>query len=130
MMPSSTTRLVDAISNAMAVTKLAPLLNSERANATAAYEQEDEAAPSPAARARVLGRSSPRCLVTSLLRTTDWITAARANPRISAQRISQVIDPARLSAWPSACKTLMRGRSQGHDRTRRPIASCASRTLA
>ena len=34
--PSSTTRLVDAISNAIAAVKLAPLLNSDRASATAA----------------------------------------------------------------------------------------------
>ena len=36
MMPSSITRLVDAISKAMAAVKSAPLRNSERASATAA----------------------------------------------------------------------------------------------
>ena len=36
MMPSSITRLVEAISKAMAAVKLAPLTNSERARATAA----------------------------------------------------------------------------------------------
>ena len=36
MMPSSMTRLVDAISNAIAAVKLAPLRKSERASATAA----------------------------------------------------------------------------------------------
>ena len=36
MMPSSTTRLVEAISNTMAAVKLAPLRNSARARATAA----------------------------------------------------------------------------------------------
>ena len=34
--PSSTTRLVEAISNAIAAVKLAPLLNRDRASATAA----------------------------------------------------------------------------------------------
>ena len=34
--PSSTTRLVEAISNAIAAVKLAPLRNSDRASATAA----------------------------------------------------------------------------------------------
>jgi hypothetical protein len=36
MMPSSTTKLVEATSNAMAALRLAPLRNSERAKATAA----------------------------------------------------------------------------------------------
>ena len=36
MMPNSTTRLVEPISNAMAAVKLAPLRNSDRASATAA----------------------------------------------------------------------------------------------
>jgi len=34
MMPSSITRLVEAISNAIAVVKFAPFRNSERARAT------------------------------------------------------------------------------------------------
>ena len=55
MTPSSTTRLVEAISNAMAAVKLAPLRNSDRARATAAYEHDDEAAPRPAAIAKVFG---------------------------------------------------------------------------
>src|SRR5437016_14677426 len=56
-MPSSATRLVLAISNAIAAVKLAPLRKIERARATAAYEHEDDAAPSPHAIARVLGES-------------------------------------------------------------------------
>ena len=36
MMPSSMTRLVEAISKAIAAVKLAPLRNSDRASATAA----------------------------------------------------------------------------------------------
>jgi hypothetical protein len=44
-MPSSTTRFVDASSNAIAEVKSAPFRNSVRASATDAYEQEDEAIP-------------------------------------------------------------------------------------
>ncbi len=39
------------------------------------------------------------------LRTTACTTADRANPRINAQRISQVIDPANASACPIALTT-------------------------
>ena len=49
MMLSLATRLVDAISNAMPAVKFAPLRNNERARATAAHEQDDEAAPSATA---------------------------------------------------------------------------------
>jgi SAM-dependent methyltransferase len=45
IMLSSSTRFVEANSNAMAAVKLAPLRNSERASATAAYEHDDDAAP-------------------------------------------------------------------------------------
>ena len=92
------TRLVEAISNAIAAVKSAPLRNSERASATAAYEHEDDAAPSPAATASVRGRASPSSRTTVDLRTTAWTTADSANPRISAQVISQVIDPVMDSA--------------------------------
>ena len=53
MMPSSMTRLVLAISKTMAATKLEPLRNSERAIATAAYEHDELAMPSPVALASV-----------------------------------------------------------------------------
>ena len=55
MMPSSITRLVEAISNAIAAVKFAPLRNSDRASATAAYEHDEEAAPRPVATAKRLG---------------------------------------------------------------------------
>ena len=45
MIPSSITRLVEANWKAIAAVKSAPLLKSERASATEAYEQEEEAAP-------------------------------------------------------------------------------------
>ena len=104
--PSSITRLVEAISNAIAAVKSAPLRNSARASATAAYEHEDDAAPSPAATASVRGRASPSSRTIVDRRTTAWITAESANPRISAQVISQVIDPVMDSAWTTACMPL------------------------
>ena len=70
MIPNSTTRLVEAISKAIAAVKFAPLRNSDRASATAAYEHDDDAIPSPAAIARVRGRSSPSSATTVDLRTT------------------------------------------------------------
>src|SRR5260370_37940210 len=88
--PSSTTRLVEPISNAIAAVKFAPLRISERANATAAYEQDDDAAPNSAATARVRGRSSPTSLTIVGLRTTACTTADRTNPSTSTHRSSQV----------------------------------------
>ena len=105
-MPSSTTRLVDAISNTMAAVKLAPLRNRARASATAAYEHDDDAAPSPVATARARGLSSPRRRSTVLRRTTAWTTEARMKPRIRAHRISHVIDPDTSRAWPRARSAL------------------------
>ncbi len=102
MIPSSTTRLVEAISKAMAAVKLAPLRNNERASATAAYEHEDEAAPKPAAKARVFGRSSPSRRTMVPRRTAADTTADSANPRINAQRISQVIPALIDRAWAKA----------------------------
>ena len=37
-----------------------------------------------------------------LRRTTAWTTADRAKPRMSAHRISQVMDPLRVRACPMA----------------------------
>src|SRR5712691_282202 len=96
--PSSITRLVEAISNAIAAVKLAPFRNSDRASATAAYEQDEDAAPKAAASASVRGRSSPRSRTIVDFLTTAWITADNPNPRISAQVISHVIDPVMDSA--------------------------------
>src|SRR4029078_738229 len=109
MMRSSKTRLVEAISKAIAAVKFAPLRNSERANATAAYEHDDDAAPKPAATARVRGRSSPSNPTIVDLRTTACTTADSAKPRINAHRISQVMDPARANACPIAPITELTG---------------------
>ena len=56
--PSSMTRFVLASANAVAAVKFAPLRKSDRASATAAYEQDDDAAPSPVAISRLRGESS------------------------------------------------------------------------
>src|SRR5204863_3662007 len=97
-MPNSTTRLVEAISNTMAAVKLAPLRNSDRASATAAYEHDEDARPSPVAAASAAGRSLPSARITVSRRTTDCTMAERRNPRISAHRISHVIEPAIANA--------------------------------
>src|SRR6266511_1748330 len=107
MMPSSTTRLVEANWNAIALVKSAPLRNTERAIATAAYEQEEEAAPSPQAIVRERGESSGSSRPISALDTTAWTAPEIAKPRVSAQRISHAMAAARLSAWPSASSTIM-----------------------
>ena len=57
--PSSITRLVEAIMKAMAVTKSAPLAKSDFDMAEAAYEQLDETIPKNEALATVPGRWSP-----------------------------------------------------------------------
>ena len=72
MMPSSITRFVDANSNAMAAVKSAPFWKIERAIATAAYEHDDDAAPSPDATRIVRGDASGRSLAISRLETTAW----------------------------------------------------------
>ncbi len=56
--PSSITRFVEAIWNAIAAVKSAPFRKSERASATAAYEHEDDAAPNAAAFRSDRGESS------------------------------------------------------------------------
>src|SRR6266567_8452248 len=96
------TRFVDANWNAIAAVKLAPLRNSDRASATAAYEHDDEAAPKPAASASVRGRSSPRSRTMVAFLITVWTTADNPKPRISAQVISHVIDPVMASACTTA----------------------------
>ena len=88
---SSATRLVEAISNAIAEVKSAPRLKSERDRATAAYEQDDDAAPSAVARTSVRGRSSGSSRCISFFETAAWTTPDSAKPRISAQRIAQSI---------------------------------------
>src|SRR2546426_668843 len=96
--PSSITKFVDANSNAIAAVKFAPLRKSDLANATAAYEHDDDAAPNPQAIAIVRGESSGSSRVISDFETSAWTAADNANPRTSAHRISHVIPNEMLSA--------------------------------
>src|SRR4029453_11683559 len=103
--PSSITRFVEANWNAIAAVKFAPLRKIERASATAAYEHDDDAAPSPQAIAIVLGESSGKSWVISDFDTTDCTAADRAKPSTSAHRISHVMPNEMLSACASAPST-------------------------
>src|SRR5436305_11434967 len=100
IMVSSATKFVDASWNAIAAVKFAPLRKIERARATAAYEQDDDAAPRPHAIARDFGESLGSNFVISLLETTACTTADNPKPRISGHKISHSIANAIQSAWP------------------------------
>src|SRR5665213_985080 len=86
---NSSTRFVEAISNVIAAVKSAPFRKIDRAIATAAYEQDDEAAPSPHARRSVRGRWSPNMRTMASLDTTAWMAAEIPKPRINGHRICQ-----------------------------------------
>src|ERR1700731_4625827 len=118
--PSPITRLVEAISNAIAAVKRAPLRNSDRASATAAYEHDDDAAPKPAASASVRGRSSPSSRTIVDFLTRAWIIADSPKPRISAQVTSHVIDPVMDRACRMAWIRLTSHTSQASNRHEPP----------
>jgi hypothetical protein len=82
------TRLVEAISKAIAEVKLAPLAKIDRARATAAYEQEEDAMPSRVARVNDFGLSSGSSFVICFFETTACMAPESRNPNINAQRIS------------------------------------------
>ena len=82
MIPSSATILVEANSKAITAVKFAPLRNTERVIATAAYEHEEEAAPRPRAYQIVRGLSSGRSLLLSFFACT---IPEMENPSASAQ---------------------------------------------
>src|SRR6266496_2262011 len=103
MIPSSITRFVEANWNAIAAVKSAPFRNSDRARATEAYEHDEEAAPRPDATASVFGESSGNSRRISRFETTACTAPESAKPRIRAQRTSQVIPKAKLSARHSSC---------------------------
>src|SRR5258708_1050517 len=107
--PSSMTRFVDAISKLIAAVKSAPLMKSERASATAAYEQEELAAPSSVASASERGESSGNSRLICAFDTTASTIADSVNPRIKAQRISQVIANEIERAWRTASMTVTVG---------------------
>src|SRR6266511_133257 len=110
-MPSSTTRLVEANWKVIAAVKFAPLRKSERARATAAYEQEEDAAPSPQAMPIVRSESSGSRRRISPFVTTACTAPESAKPRIRAQRTSQNIPKANESAWTSSWPRAMARRS-------------------
>ncbi len=87
IMASSATQFVDANSNAMAAVKFAPLRKIDRANATAAYEHDEDAAPSRHAFAMVFGESSGSNLTISRFETTAWTMAESRKPKFNAHRI-------------------------------------------
>lgn len=89
MTPGSSTRFVEADWNVIAAMKSAPLRKSDRASATAAYEQEGDATPRVLARRMVRGRLSGKRRLISSLVTTACATPDNAKPSTSAQRISQ-----------------------------------------
>src|SRR6266540_3239598 len=107
MMPSSITRLVEANWKAIAAVKSAPLRKIDLASATAAYEHDEDAAPSLPARQSERGESSGSSRLISLLETTACTTPDSAKPRISAHTISQSIANASPSAWPIGPSTLL-----------------------
>jgi hypothetical protein len=82
--------------------KFAPLRNSERASATAAYEHEEDAAPSASAVAIERGRSSGSSRLISLWETTACTTAESKKPRINGHRISHPMARAMANACVSA----------------------------
>jgi hypothetical protein len=86
--PSSQTRFVEANWKASAVIAEAPLAKSERAIAIAAYEQEDEAAPSPVAfaiGAKPVPDSAPSIRARG---TQAWTMPEIAKPITSAHQTS------------------------------------------
>ncbi len=82
----------------MAARKSAPLRIIERAMAVAAYEQDEEAAPSRAAFRIERGRASGSSRPISVWETTAWITPEMKKPRISGQSSSQPMSKAMARA--------------------------------
>jgi hypothetical protein len=74
----------------------------ERAIATAAYEQDDDAAPSALAFTIDLAEASGNSRDISPLEMATSITAEKINPRERPQKMSQNIVNAIHRAWPIA----------------------------
>ena len=86
----------------MDAVKSAPLRIKDRANATAAYEHDEDAAPRPVAVATLRARSSGSRPAIVDLRTSDSITADNVKPRITDHVTCHVINPATRNAWATA----------------------------
>src|SRR5207244_1544850 len=95
---------VEANSNAMDAVKSAPLRNSDRVIAVAAYEQEEEAAPRPHAFSSERGESSGSSVAICRLDITACTTAEIAKPRTNAHNICQNMTNAIESAAHSAIR--------------------------
>src|ERR1700744_741844 len=89
--PSSHTRLVEANWKASALTAEAPLTNKERAIATAAYEHDDEAAPSTVAREVGPAPDPPNVRSIRSRGTHAWTIAEMAKPKTSAHHTAQAM---------------------------------------
>ncbi len=92
--PSSHTRLVEANWKASALAAEAPLTNSERAMATAAYEHDDDAAPRPVARAVAPTPAPPSVFSIRSRGTHAWTTAEMAKPSTSAHHTAHAMSRA------------------------------------
>src|SRR5262245_25349971 len=103
--PSSHTRFVEANWKASAETADAPRANSERAIAIAAYEHEEEAAPSPVAFATGTKPSPDSAASIRSRGTQAWIAPEIAKPSTSAHQTSQAISPALASPSSSLSST-------------------------
>ena len=106
--PSSKTRLVEANSKMIALGSVAPLRNSVRASATAAYEHDDDAAPNAVASTNERASSRPSARAMARLGTNVSTPADRRNPSASGQSTCQNITKARRSAsptWPNTNAT-------------------------
>ena len=117
--PSSKTRLVDANSKMMALAKLAPRRKSARATATAAYEQDELAAPKPQASMKPFKSGRPSAPATARLETTVWIIAESRKPKASGQKTSQSMKSESCNAWRIALTT-GNSTSSGPDARLRP----------
>src|SRR3546814_688884 len=80
-MPSSRTRLVEAIKKESAFTGWAPLTSTEREAASAANEQEDETNPKKLASPAFVGPRSPSTFTICSLVTSTWIPAEIKSPK-------------------------------------------------
>lgn len=96
----------------MAFAKLAPLRKSALATATAAYEQEEEVAPKPQARAKPLRSGRPRVEATARFETTVWTTAESKKPSASGQSTSQNMKNEICNAWRTGTSTAMVARNR------------------
>src|SRR5436309_3262488 len=89
--PSSHTRFVEANWNASAVADDAPFWNRDFAIAIAAYEHDEDAAPSPVASATGFGPDPDSARSIRARGTHAWSIAEIAKPNTSAHQTSQAI---------------------------------------